>query len=243
MSLKSAQRILLLLILWVSIGHSQEFNLRDLKKYYKNQEPGKPLTIYHDTLSGLQQIIMIRHGEPDLNKKGWRNRDEAILYMQEYDSAKVIPFSDIPLNLNNIPIDTILHSSLPRAQHTAQLAFGKTNVLVENTNYREFERKTMKWCNIKMPTKCWTSGSRILWLMGWNDKNIESFREAKIRAKNNGNDLASKARKDDIVILVAHGLHNKYVKKYLRKGGWKLVYNNGNGYLSVKVLGLLPKKD
>ncbi|MCD4695724.1 MAG: hypothetical protein K8S16_05725, partial [Bacteroidales bacterium] len=89
-----------------------------------------------------------------------------------------------------------------------------------------------------MPTHCWTTSHRILWLPGFNAKNLASFRDAKSRAPTNAASLASRARKDGLVILVAHGLHNKYVKKYLRKSGWKLVYNNGNGYLSVKVMAL-----
>lgn len=234
--------VLFIIMVLAQVGRGQDFSLKDLKKYYKNQEDVEPLRLYHDTLSDFIVVILIRHGEPDLDKKGWRNRDEAIRFMQDYDSATVIPFSNKPLRLEDIPVDTIIHSSLPRARHTAQLAFGEALVLMEDCNYREFERKTMKWCNIKMPTKCWTSGSRILWLLGVNDKNIESFGEAKNRAKNNAAELASRARKDGMVILVAHGLHNKYVKKYLRKAGWKLAYDNGNGYLSVKVMTLTVRK-
>ncbi|MCD4729135.1 MAG: histidine phosphatase family protein [Bacteroidales bacterium] len=235
--------VLFFMVSQVPAGHTQDFSLKDLKEYYKNQEDGEPLHLYHDTLSKFLVVILIRHGEPDLDKKGWRNRDEAIRYMQNYDSATVIPFSNKPLRLEDIPVDTIIHSSLPRARHTAQLAFGGSMVLMEDCNYREFERKTMRWCNIKMPTKCWTSGSRILWLLGLNDNNIESFGEAKDRAKNNAAGLAFQASIDGMVILVAHGLHNKYVKKYLRKAGWKLVYDNGNGYLSVKVMALVPESD
>lgn len=238
MNYRSILAVLFFISAFVQVGYSQDFSLWDLKEYYKNQEAGELLSIYKNTTSGILQVILIRHGEPNLEKKGWRNRDEAVLFMQDYDSATVVPFSGGPLQLEGIPVDTILHSSLPRASHTAQLAFGESLILVEDSNYREFERKTMKWCNIKMPTRCWTTSSRVLWLLGLNDKNIESFREAKDRAGANAVSLASRARKDGMVILVAHGLHNKYVKKYLRKAGWKLVYDNGNGYLSVKVMAL-----
>jgi broad specificity phosphatase PhoE len=234
--------ILFFMSAFVQVGYSQDFSMRDLKEYYKNQEDTEPLSIYKDTTSSIRQVFLIRHGEPDLDKKGWRNRDEVVRFMQDYDSATVVPFSEGPLQLEGIPVDTILHSSLPRASHTAQLAFGEVLILMEDSNYREFERKTMKWCNIKMPTRCWTASSRVLWLSGLNDKNIESFREAKDRAGNNAVKLASRARKDGVVILVAHGLHNKYVKKYLRKAGWKLVYDNGNGYLSMKVMALTVQK-
>jgi len=238
MNYRSIIPLLFFMAALAQAGHTQDFSLKNLKEYYKNQKAGEPLSIYKNTTSGILQVLLIRHGEPDLEKKGWRNRDEAIRFMQDYDSATVVPFSEGPLQLEGIPVDTILHSSLPRARHTAKLAFGEAFILMEDSNYREFERKTMKWCNIKMPTRCWATSSRVLWLLGLNNKNIESFSEAKDRAQANAANLASQAQKDGMVILVAHGLHNKYVKKYLRKAGWKLVYNNGNGYLSVKVMAL-----
>lgn len=222
-------------------GHGQDLTKKDLKRFYKNQESGYPLQIYQDAASGIRQIFLIRHGEPDLGKKGWRNRTEAIRFMQDYDSATVIPFPSSPLRLEHMSVDTIYHSPLPRARHTAQLAFGKSLILVDDNNYREFERKTLKWCNIKMPTKFWTAGSRILWLMGMNDKYIETFRDAKKRAKKNATGLTTRSETESIVIVVAHGLHNKYVKKYLRKADWKLVYDNGNGYLSLKVMALFDR--
>jgi len=243
MNYRSILPVLFFMAALVQAGHTQDFSLRNLKNYYKNQGSGEPLHIYKNTVSGILQVFLIRHGEPDIEKKGWRNRDEAVRFMLDYDSATVVPFSEGPLHLEGIPVDTILHSSLPRASHTAQLSFGEVLILMEDSNYREFERKTMKWCNIKIPTRCWTTSSRMLWLLGLNDKNIESFREAKDRARTNAATLASRAHKDGMVILVAHGLHNNYVKKYLRKAGWKLVYDNGNGYLSVKVMALTVRKD
>ncbi|MEZ5083883.1 MAG: hypothetical protein R2750_10605 [Bacteroidales bacterium] len=181
MRVKFVLWILLMLVVLTFNGYAQLVNLKEVKKYYKNQDAEKPITLCFDT--EIQQIVLIRHGEPDIKKKGWRNRDEANWYLQAYDSAIVIPFKNGPLNMENIPIDTILHSSLPRAKSTTQLAFGSTKILIEDSNYREFERKTMKWPNMKMPTGFWTTGSRILWMMGLNDKNIESLKQAKARAK------------------------------------------------------------
>lgn len=214
-----------------------------MKRYYNNQEAAKPLSIYHDSLSGIKQIILIRHGEPDLDKKGWRNRAEAIRFIQQYDSSRITHFTSNPLKLENITIDTIYHSSLNRARQTAQLAFGKYFIRVEDSCYREFENKIWNGCNIKKPIWCWISSSRIFWFLGWNDKNIESFKDAKKRAKTNSEKLIINANQNEMTILVAHGLHNKYVKKFLRKAGWKLVFNNGNDYLSIKILASEVIKD
>jgi broad specificity phosphatase PhoE len=240
MHFKNTSWLLLFIFLLNITGISQEFSLPGLKKFYKNQDKENPLDLYSDSLSEIQQIILIRHGEPDLNKKGWRKRDEAIQFMQDYDSAIVKPFSKVPVNPENIPIDTIFHSTLPRAENTAQRAFGDTKILVGNAAFVEFERKVIKWPNMKMPIKFWTTASRALWMMGLNDKNIESFRRAKKRAIKNTKNLTLKAERDGMIILVAHGLHNQYLKKYLRKSGWTVVQNTGNDYLSVKILAKDP---
>lgn len=210
-------------------------NVKLLKAYYKTNDEKQCLNLWSDSSNPIKQIILIRHGEPDLNKKGWRNRNEAIKYMHDYDSVGVKPFNVLPICIQNLQIESINHSNVPRAVNTAQRAFDGFQ-LIGSSDFREFERKTMKFCNISLPLKFWTGGSRILWLMGMNKKDIESFKQAKERANNNAVFLSARALSDGTVILVAHGLHNKYVKKYLRKMGWKKVFDNGNGYLSVKVM-------
>jgi len=235
MKFKSTVLVLLLVVSQL-IGITQNLTITDLKNFYKNQEQDKPLKICNDSSAGIFQVVLIRHGEPNLNKKGWRNRDEAVQFFLDYDSSIVIPFDHGPLDLISINLDTIFHSSIPRAHHTAQLSFGDSFNLSGSYNFREFERKPLKWFNVKMPTKFWTTFSRLSWMMGCNDKNIETFKEAKDRAKSNAGSLSLQAEDKNVVILVAHGLHNNYVKKYLRKSGWKKVHNSGNDYLSVKIL-------
>ena len=214
---------------------SQDDKIKSLKNYYKRQDKLACLTLFSDPAEDVRQIILIRHGEPDLDKKGWRNRHEAIQYMKDYDSVGVLPFPTGPICAEGLPVTKVHHSSIERAKSTAQLAYGQYN-LISSYEFREFGKKTMKFCNIKMPLKFWTAGSRILWLMGLNDKGIESFREAKARAQANANFLEIDATMEGPVILVAHGLHNKYVKKYLKRMGWKKVKDNGSGYLSVKIM-------
>jgi len=219
----------------IQVVNGQVDGIKSLKAHYQSQLDGECLMLWTEPSAYIRQIILIRHGEPDLNKRGWRNRKEAIQYMHDYDSVGVVAFTNAPICTEHLHVKTIYHSSIPRATNTAQLAFEQYD-LTPSPDFREFERKTMKFFNIKLPLKFWTIGSRLLWFMGVNKKSIESFIAAKHRAESNAVFLANKSNNQGFVILVAHGLHNKYVKKYLRKMGWKKVYDSGNGYLSVKVL-------
>jgi len=221
---------------FIQVVKGQDYEIRLIKEFYKQQDPQGCLMLFSDHTSNIQQIILIRHGEPDLDKKGWRNRKEATQYMMDYDSVGVVPFSQGPICTNDNPITNVFHSSMPRAKHTTQLAFGDQFTLIENSDFREFGRKNMKFCNIRLPLKFWTGGSRILWLLGLNDKGIETYKEARNRTQSNAHFLAKQSCIDQHIILVAHGLHNKYLEKYLKRMGWKNVFDNGNGYLSMKIL-------
>ena len=217
--------------------------IEQIGTFYKGQETKnkehderKCLSIYQDPKTKPYQIILIRHGEPDINKKGWRSRNQAEQFAGAYDTVGVIPFDKKLHCFDGLTTGRVYHSSLPRSRHTAQLLFGGNLELIENAKFREFERKVMKFINLKMPLMFWLGTSRILWFMDMNDKDIETFEEAKSRARENALFLAEEAKKDGQVILVAHGLLNRYLIKYLEKNGWEQVRNEGSGYLSVNIL-------
>ncbi|MDN5200275.1 histidine phosphatase family protein [Fulvivirgaceae bacterium BMA10] len=182
------------------------------------------------------QILLIRHGEPNLKKWGWKNRKAAKKFVHDYDSVGIIAFKENPICIENLVIDKAFHSSLPRAKHTAELLFDQKLQLVEKPEFREFERKLIKFINVPLPLKFWTGSSRLLWLMGLNDKHIESFKDAKQRVEKNARFLENDAKYNKDVVLVAHGFHNRYVKKALKRSGWKEVRKGGNGYLSISIL-------
>ena len=216
--------------------NGQHATVEALKAYYKDQNGEGCLKIYNEGNPETPHIILIRHGKPALNKKGWRGRHAAAQYAAAYDTVGVEPFDNTIHCLEGISTGKAFHSTLPRSSHTAQLLFGDKLELIENARFREFERKVMKFVNLKMPLVFWLGTSRVLWLLNLNDKGIETFKQAKVRASENALFLAEEAKKDGQVILVAHGLHNKYVMKYLRKNGWKKVRNGGSKYLAVNVM-------
>ncbi|MDN5213542.1 histidine phosphatase family protein [Fulvivirgaceae bacterium BMA12] len=235
--------VALVALFWGYYAIAQQNTLKPLKKYYSNQEPGTCLRIFEDPSDSIHQILLIRHGEPDLNKKGWRRRPAAMEYVKAYDSVGVIPFNEELHCLEGIKTDKVYHSSLHRARHTAQLLFKNKLQLIEDQRFREFERKVMGFINMKLPLGFWLGASRVLWMMGLNDKQIESFRAARSRARENAAFLARQAQDSGQAILVAHGFHNKYVMKYLKKDGWKLVNKGGNGYLAINVLAKIKSPD
>ncbi len=215
---------------------AQSMDLKTVKNFYCEQAEDSCVKFYNDQSVNIDQVVLIRHGKPNLSKKGWFNRDKAKKYVHDYDSVPIIPFQQMPVCMQDIPTDTIYSSSIPRASSTAHLIFGDEYEIVEDYRFREFERKIMNFCNMKLPLGFWTTFSRGLWLMGLNDKGIESFRDAKKRTKENADLLIDQASSDHLVILVAHGFHNKYVIKYLKKRGWTMVRKGGRDYGAVNIM-------
>ena len=73
-------------------------------------------------------------------------------------------------------------------------------------------------------------------MIGLHSSTVASFQSEKSRAKSVSELLDKAARENKKVILVAHGLLNKYIVRYLKKNGWDHSYDGGNDYLSVQVM-------
>lgn len=186
-----------------------------------------------EEIAGLQQILIIRHGEPAMNKKGWKTRKEAVRYTEMYDSVGVYDFANPPVCLREQDLKMVYTSKLPRAINTAEKTFGNTYPMQSLALFNEFERKIIKFPNIKLPRQFWSITTRIVWIIGFNHKGIETFSQAKARSKRAAFFLNDAAENNGKAILFAHGFLNKYIKRYLKKLGYKALNLDGQKYLGA----------
>jgi broad specificity phosphatase PhoE len=206
--------------------------IENVKNFYRKQEKGN-IKIY-PSKGEVAQIILIRHGEPDILKKKWYSRKDVLAYDSTYLQAEIKPVEHFPIF--TLPVDKVYHSSLRRAAHTAELLFGDRFELIPDNRYREFERGVMKGMGINMPLKIWKIISRLQWFLGFSSSEIESVKSAMERSRSNAQHLSGLAIANKTIVLVAHGLHNRYVSRYLKKSGWSPVFDSGNGFLGTKIL-------
>lgn len=232
--------VFVILFYQTSILFAQSSLVRKIKEYQLSQfDNGSCLDfVRNGDIDGLHesdilQIVLIRHGEPAMHKKGWRNRDEAIDFTRTYDSVGVYPFENKPICLRQLDIDTVYTSALPRAINTAERTFEGQIPLLNEPMFNEFERKIIEFPNIKLPMRFWSVTTRLVWMMGFNDKGIESFREAKRRSERAASLLDIKALDDGKVILFAHGFLNRSIKKYLKQRGYEVLNLDGQKYLGA----------
>ncbi|MEQ8714217.1 MAG: histidine phosphatase family protein [Cyclobacteriaceae bacterium] len=244
---KPLRQPLIITLLWVGIACTATGQLICVESHFERLErlsKSTPQTIGFiqedmnlvDDYSKLSQIILLRHGEPALNKTGWRRRKEAIQFVKDYDSVGIYTPEFIPVRLAPDELQVIHTSSIPRSIATAKLVFDQEDIQQPDPLFREFERKVYPFLNIKIPLKWWLNTSRRLWFMGTNKKGIERFSEARKRARAGAGFLEKEALDKGKALLVSHGLLNHYLVKYLKQNGWIEVYDGGSGYLSQKVL-------
>ncbi|ALI99824.1 histidine phosphatase family protein [Rufibacter tibetensis] len=181
-------------------------------------------------------IYLIRHARPLINKQGFFTKTQAQQYLQDYNEADV---EEIIERSEHLPMDQIKRvfcSTLPRAKATALMLFGPDVELIEDATFKEFENRMWGLPMGKFPLKWWQVTSRVLWLLGLNQKDIESFKQAKARAAQAADHLVREAEANGLAVLVAHGFLNEFIKRSLRKQGWKVVLDGGRGYVGVTQL-------
>jgi broad specificity phosphatase PhoE len=192
------------------------------------------VTLYPD--ASLQQIVLLRHGEPDLDKNSRRSYKQMKQFIYDYDTVRVKPIEQVPLIIDPSKVDLIHSSALMRAYNTSEQLYGHEIEISADSLFREFEREVVAFPILKLRPKTWGVWSRIFWVMGFKSNSIESFRQAKSRAKEIAEFLAEDANENQYSVLVSHGFLMRYVKKELIKNEWQLSYDGGNGYLGALIL-------
>ncbi|WP_207432277.1 histidine phosphatase family protein [Sabulibacter ruber] len=181
-------------------------------------------------------IYLIRHARPVLNRKGLFSKEQATQYLKDYNLAEVEQIIERSEHLPLEFISKVYCSTLPRAKATARMLFGPDVHMIEDATFVEFENRIWGLPLGKFPLIWWQATSRVLWMLGLNQKDIESFKQARKRASQAADKLALEAETSGIAVLVAHGFLNEFIKRSLRKKGWKVVLDGGRGFVSVTQL-------
>lgn len=189
-----------------------------------------------ETSRTKERIFLIRHARPVVPKKGYYSKAAASDYISAYDAAEVEQFVMEHEAIPYQEVRQVYCSTLIRSQLTARQIFGEEVELVVRHEFREFERRIFSLPLLRLPIRLWLVSARVLWMMGLNSQGIETFRQAKQRAREAASFLAEQAEHNPPVILVAHGLLNNFIRWYLQDMGWKSVIQEGSGFLSVTML-------
>ncbi len=207
-----------------------------------------PLTVVKEIPAAVQnellktgqrkiQIYLIRHAKSKLKKQFFSSAKEAQKYITDYDKVPICDFDMNQVKIELIKQHQIYCSCLPRSQETALALFGKSYLIVSDSVFREFDMKIVHaTAFVKLPMDLWKGISRLTWLLGFNNKGVESYKEARKRVLLSTDNLEKLSNQEETAILVGHGMINIGISKQLRKRGWTLVEKKGHINLGATVL-------
>ena len=180
------------------------------------------------------QIVLVRHGKPERNNAKIR-ASQMQDWVQQYNSAALVSETTPPAALMEIArqSDYIISSDLKRSRQSAQM-LGDT-VDQGHAIYREIDLPHLRFPSPKLSPTTWVALFRLLWVLGVS-VHCESFRGAKKRAQFAASQLEQAAQQHQSVILVGHGLFNRFIAKALIRHNWHGSSHSGSRYWDYVVL-------
>lgn len=179
------------------------------------------------------QIVLVRHGKPIKNNASiyaGQVRD----WVLQYNSAELDSTLKPPAQLLDLATRSpcIICSDLKRSQQSAALL--SEHLDAGHAIYREIDLPQLSFPSPKLMASSWVVIFRVLWLLGVS-RRCETFREAKKRARFAANQLQQTAQQQGSVVLVGHGLFNRFIAKALSRQGWHGPDSLGSRYWDYAV--------
>jgi broad specificity phosphatase PhoE len=176
-------------------------------------------------------IVIVRHGEPDLDRKvriTWREYRE---WWKRYDLAGLKGGQTPPPKLCALVAgaDVVYASTLPRAGETAAAIAPGKEILRDPVFVEAALPPPTLWG--KRKPRRWGVYARIAWWLGAHQE-MESRKEAEQRAEAAAATLAAQALRGNNVVVAAHGWFNRMMRPVLLSWGWKCVHDGGDSYWS-----------
>ncbi|MCY0788697.1 hypothetical protein N0392_03200 [Morganella morganii] len=180
----------------------------------------------------IQEILLIRHGEPVPDKKTPLALRDLHAWLTEYDAGGIIPPSSPPLSLSAEELSRYFPVASPLFRTTASLAaLGITPCAIVD----ELHEAVLPLFSpallmpVKLPPMWWVTAFRLVWLAG-GGKSVPSVAQVRERAQNAANILAGYAQEHGAVLVMAHRIINHALHPALEQSGWQLAEKTHNSY-------------
>ena len=179
----------------------------------------------------------MRHGEPHYRGAPKVSCREMAEWIDSYNLSST--GSDRPPEMAQIQAYralSVLSSPLPRALSSLKTLGCEPGVI--DDVFREAELPVIRIPGLRLSPFYWAALFRILWLCGLPGE-AESVNVAKKRAVKAAEILVTVARHaDGPVLLMGHGIMNRFIAKALMASGWKEETRPGKGYWGAGVYSL-----
>jgi broad specificity phosphatase PhoE len=174
------------------------------------------------------RIILLRHGKTNLPPWPWIKAGELGRWIDAYNSAGIRDISPPATAMAVAGLcKAIVTSDLLRSVESGR-ALGSGGLMISDGLFREAGLPYGSSAFVRMPPYIWAVLFRIVWAFGFtaNGESVHAFRK---RARKAASLLISLADEHGSVLLVGHGLINRYIARELLSAGW-----NGPGKTKIR---------
>jgi broad specificity phosphatase PhoE len=178
------------------------------------------------------KIVLLRHGKPDMPVFGKLNASEMCQWIQSYNSVSIDQKLPPSANVSEMAANckAVVCSDLPRSIESADILKAKAgHVIISDVIFREMDLPYANWNLLRLPPAIWIAMFRTLWFLGFSSQ-YESYYAARRRAIIGAQRLKKLAAEHESVLLVGHGLLNRFVAKELLSTGWEGPATPGKQY-------------
>lgn len=176
------------------------------------------------------KIVLLRHGMPRIDQDRQLSAREFGLWVSEYNAAGID--GDCPPPRCAIEqagrCAHVVCSSLPRSLESAK-ALGVANIGTGEPLFREMGMPHADLSFPRLPLFAWAVFFRLIWALGYS-ANVESFAQARKRARACAERLAELASVHGTVLFVGHGSLNWFIARHLKRTGWTGQRKSPRGY-------------
>ncbi|NWH09356.1 MAG: histidine phosphatase family protein [Alphaproteobacteria bacterium] len=173
--------------------------------------------------TATMRIILIRHGQPDIEPARWISHRAFQHYIDRYQDAGLAPESMPPEHLRETVagVSRVFTSELKRAIESAErLLPGVEQVSSAVFTEAPLASPPIRGLRLKVPA--WAVLARVAWHGGYTPS-IENYWQAKRRALRAFRILSQAAVNEGTAVLVAHGYFNAILGRMLTRRGWRRV--------------------
>lgn len=177
------------------------------------------------------QIILARHGQPELRLDSWFRPMALQEWLRLYDAAGLAPGA-VPAatRAQAAAAGVLACSDLRRCTESAQrLAPGRA--VLGEALFREAEPPWPAWLDTRLPPLAWAAMFRLARFPGPARPAPATAQRARQAAQR----LVELARRHGSVLLVGHGLMGQLIARELRALGWQGPRQPASGYWQCSV--------
>ncbi|MDM5224755.1 histidine phosphatase family protein [Cytobacillus sp. NJ13] len=168
------------------------------------------------------EITLIRHGRSSLMENHRMNNREFKKWVKMYNHLGILEGETCSSDAKEkgISASFLLTSDLKRSIESAK-SINPSAKIQTDPLFRETELPIPagKFPGMRLRPNTWAVLLRLLWLCGYS-QGCESYRDAKLRAKQASLTLTSIAKEHHFAVLVGHGFFNLLIARELQKAGW-----------------------